>query len=630
MTIAYRLSSHTNHKKEDISMALYDNLPGIELEIKDGNLILPAEPSPTQTVLIIAPTSTSGVAGPYEASEYNPVAITGQSDFETKNMGMYDSNNPMARLWKQAYDAGCRDIRVVKLKGTTAPQRYGYLHDIFYVLEENITADIVLVGGIYADDTVGTGVTFGFLRNDFAGPVAVNTLNYTSVSDEALGTGDGTAVTFQLDNFPVLPDFTMTKFTGTVAAIFNTGSFTAIADDDAGKTVIFKGVTATVKTSATPVAASATSATAGEITIANTATAATTAAAFKDVFDAIKAAFPTSAAKDFAFAVATDALTITGNILDGDINNGQEITGSATFANKGNKVGQLTTLGVGTVATVLSTDYSIDHLTGTVTFATGKVPAAGSVLKATYKHYVLNFAAQLAGFCETVSEKNKQVLGVIALKPPVDNNLSTVKTYVDNQKTQYYSRYLQVVGGAPLWFSLGSAIYEDMWHGAYAGFISVLSSYSSPTFKAIPGALFGSYKLSPTQITSLINKHIVVPRERNARIIVAEAITTSADASDFVRLTTLRVVNDVIQVVREISEPYIGEPNTVARRNALDTSIREGLTNMVSRGALNDFRFHITSTIADQIDGTMRIMLDVVPVFETRRILMSVAVKPSL
>jgi hypothetical protein len=51
---------------------------------------------------------------------------------------------------------------------------------------------------------------------------------------------------------------------------------------------------------------------------------------------------------------------------------------------------------------------------------------------------------------------------------------------------------------------------------------------------------------------------------------------------------------------------------------------------MVTAGALNDFRFHIKSTVADQIEGTMRINLDIVPVFETRRILMSVAVKPML
>jgi TRAP-type uncharacterized transport system fused permease subunit len=43
-------------------MSLYENLPGIELTVKDGNLVLPAEPASTQTVLIIGITTESGVA----------------------------------------------------------------------------------------------------------------------------------------------------------------------------------------------------------------------------------------------------------------------------------------------------------------------------------------------------------------------------------------------------------------------------------------------------------------------------------------------------------------------------------------------------------------------------------------
>jgi hypothetical protein len=476
-------------------MALYNDLPGFEVEVHDGNLTLPAEPSPTQTVLIIAPTSTAGVAGPYEESEYDPVALTGQSDFETKSMGTYDSSNPMARLWKQAYDAGCRDIRAIQLKGTTAAERYGFLHDIFYVLEDNIAADIVLVGGIYADDSVTDAVTFTFTRDDYAARIASATNSGTAITDEAVGTGDGIVAKFTLDNKPIL-----------------------------ASTLVVKVATTTVPT----------------------------------------------------------------------------------------------------------TDYTVDVLKGEITFIAGKIPASEAAVTASYTHYPYNFAAQLAGFCEIVYAKNRQVLGVIALKPPVNSNLATVKTYVEAQKSQYYSEFVQVIGGSPLWFNIGSSLYEDMWHGAYAGYVSLLPAYSSPTSKVIPGALLASYKLSPTQILSLINKHIVVPRVRNGRILVAEAVTTASDTSDFVRLTTVRIVNDVVTMVREICEPYIGEPNTVPKRSALDTAIREGLTKMVTAGALNDFRFHIKSTVADQIEGTMRINLDIVPVFETRRILMSVAVKPML
>ena len=474
---------------------LYDNLPGIELTIQDKGLILPAEQAATSQILIIAPvTKTGSDTDTYASADYNPIRISGQGDFETNGLGVYNIDNPMARLWKQAFDAGCRDIQAIPLKGASAAKRYGFLHDIFYILEENISADIVLVGGIYADDAVDTSVTFTYDRNDYAGPIALaNNLVTEVTTPEVVGTGDATIKIFNLDNKPVVAG-------------------TLILTSDATQV---------------PVA-----------------------------------------------------------------------------------------------------DYTVDYKTGTITFAVA--PAVDADITAVYEYYSYDFAAQLAGFCETVTAKNTQLLGILALKPAISNDLADIKTYIDGQKTQKYSKYLQVVGGSTMWFSLGSSVYEDVWLGAYAGLISVLPSYSSPMFKAIPGALFASYNLSPNQILSLINKHIVVPRVRNGRIIIADAITTSPDDSDFVRLSTVRIVNDVVNVVRDITEPYIGEPNTLVQRNAMDTAIRTSLTGMINRGALNDFRFHIQSTIADQIDGTLRILLDIVPVFETRRILMSLSLKPML
>lgn len=474
-------------------MLSYNSLPGIELEIKDGNLILPAEPSPTQTLLIIAPTTEEGVEGDYEEEEFDPVIITGQSDFvEKKNrLGAYSTANPLARLWKQAYDAGCRDIRAIVLKGKTPEEKYQNLHKIYSILEDNINADIIVLGGVYVGES---------------------------------------APSAELD----------------------------------GET------------------------------------------------------------EDYAIRVV--------HTVSNEIITPQEIEGEIVYkAQRSHIVADTFTLNYKNSNEVLTGKYSINLETGVITFEEDFEPDPTKTLLASY-NYTFNkdFAAQLAGFCDVVSRNNRQVIGVMAIKAPLSANLATVKKHVEEQKNQIYSKHLQVVGGSPLWFNLGSAVYEDMWHGAYAGLISVLASYSSPTNKVIPGALFASYNLSPTQITSLINKHIVVPRFKNGRIIIADAITTAPDSSDFVRLTTLRITNDVIQLVRELADPYIGEPNTMARRNALDTAVREGLQNMVARGALNDFRFHIQASIADQIDGTMRILLDIVPVFETRRIMIAVALKPML
>jgi hypothetical protein len=276
----------------------------------------------------------------------------------------------------------------------------------------------------------------------------------------------------------------------------------------------------------------------------------------------------------------------------------------------------------------INKDYTVDIENKKIVLAENI--GEGETVTVEYPTYYYSFPDQLAGFCAAVSEKNNQVIGVLGLKPPSAKDLATIKAYVDEQKTQKYNQYLQIVGGATLFFEIGNEPYEDDFSAAYAGLISYLPSYSSPTNKAIPGVLFPAFNLSPAQIKALTNKHIVVPRLRNGRVIISDAITTAADNSDFVRLTTVRIVNDAVNLVREIAEPYIGEANSLARMNALETALNSGLKAMINRGALNDYRLVIKASLADQIEGNMRIALDLVPVFETRRIFVTVALKPTL
>jgi len=58
----------------------YTNLPGVELTVKDGNLVLPAEDFGTGTVLIVAPiTKTPGTG----AINTTPKRIQSSEDFST-------------------------------------------------------------------------------------------------------------------------------------------------------------------------------------------------------------------------------------------------------------------------------------------------------------------------------------------------------------------------------------------------------------------------------------------------------------------------------------------------------------------------------------------------------------------
>lgn len=477
-------------------MPLYSNLPGIELTVKDGNLVLPPEDYGTKRVLIIAPKSDTPSDG---ALSYTPQRVDSSETFAQKGFGTFDKNNPLARLWKQVHDAGCRDIYLLELKGSTKEAMYANLHSLYSVLEENFYTDIILLGGVFVDDTINTSLV------DLS---ATPREDYIAASN--LAVAKSTPVT----------------------ETFNTEGTTELQ--------------------------------------------------------------------------LTSPVIISSIVVEKDD-------------------------GVQTTTLAPETDYTVDAETRKITLV--NAIQTGETITVSYSTYDYNFGYQLAGFCAIVSGKNHQVIGVAALKE-IDHSkvgdLAEVNTYINSQVTQKYNQYLQVVGGAPLYFEIANEPYLSNFSGAYAGMISVLPSYSSPTNKQIPGALFPAFNLSPTQVTNLINKHIVVHRSRNGKVVVADAITTAADDSDFVRLTTVRIVNDAVQLIREIAEPYIGEPNTLARRNSLETAIRTALNGMIRRGALNDFRFTIKASIADQIDGNMRIVLDLVPAFETRRIFVTVALKPTL
>lgn len=547
-------------------MPLYQNLPGMDLTIKDGNLVLPAEDTGTESILIIAPITETGRPNLTDNEgkvivNVAPQRIKESQDFLTYSLGTFDKDNPAARYWKQTHDAGCREIYIQELRGTTSEERYENLHEIYSTIEENFLVDNILLGGIYADDEITSGSVALDEGEDFSAS------GFTATAKEA----------------PVIETFDEED--------------TTIAPYELPLTspIIFSSIEVNSILSKTSIA----------LTV--------------DAENNIKYPIPDSNGIISVSSVYEDeSLVESGYTYDEtqraiifDTAPSGAITADYTVTNS-----------------VSSDSYGVDKDERIIRLE--EAIETDETISISYDTYDYNFAEQLAGFCSVVTAKNNQVLGFIALKPATDNKLSTIRTYIRNQVAQKYNRLLQVIGGPTLMFEIANQPYECDFTGAYAGMISTLPCYSSPANKVIPGAIFPSFNLSPSQALDLTNKHIVVPRTKNGRIYVADAITTASDESDFVRLTSVRIVDEAVKLVREIAEPYIGEPNTITRRNSLETAINTALRGMIRRGALNDFRFTIKASLADQIKGDMKIILDLVPVFETRRIFITVAMKPSL
>lgn len=169
---------------------------------------------------------------------------------------------------------------------------------------------------------------------------------------------------------------------------------------------------------------------------------------------------------------------------------------------------------------------------------------------------------------------------------------------------------------------------------AYAGLITSLAPQSSTTNKQI-GGVTQLRPLSASQANDLTGMRYVTLYNRTKGLTVASGITGSYNVSryirsDFTRLTTVRIVHSVVDLIRSVADKYIGEPNNAPQMNALDAEIDQVLLSMKGQGALNSYQFAISSTPDQRVLGELDINLTLVPAFEITRINLVVSLSKEL
>lgn len=238
--------------------------------------------------------------------------------------------------------------------------------------------------------------------------------------------------------------------------------------------------------------------------------------------------------------------------------------------------------------------------------------------------------ALLAQFCLETTLSNACMIGFMSVRPPENDDLVNTRKWVASQKQQLLNGYVQKCATLKAAFFLGNLAYYDTIEAAYAGTDAALPANSSTTNKTIRGLQGTSRLLSASQISKLSFNNLVTLRSRNGSYYIADGVTTAGTASDFTRLTTVKITNSIIKAVRDVAEPYIGEPNTIERRNALNDQIEEILDLLKTDGMIQAFKSQVLATDRDVLDGNLQIALSIVPVFELRRINLVIALKPSL
>ncbi len=266
-----------------------------------------------------------------------------------------------------------------------------------------------------------------------------------------------------------------------------------------------------------------------------------------------------------------------------------------------------------------------------------------------------NFAYQLALACAVMSHRNRMTTGVIATSSPVDTTLASIEAHVrklEGKPLNFFmidragnqlkdsddnlidlGRFIEVLAGPDLVLRHSRlGIYATNSAPVLGGFVSTLPPQSAPTNKIVTSAKGLRYEFSNGQLDRLAAARYTTFKLKNngANVAVTDAPTAAQVGSDYTRLSTVRAVKECVDQIREVSDPFIGEPNDVSQRNALSSAISKRLDKLKELGVIQGSEFQIISTLQDQLMGQAKIELTIVPPMELRKITTIVSLKPSL
>lgn len=255
-----------------------------------------------------------------------------------------------------------------------------------------------------------------------------------------------------------------------------------------------------------------------------------------------------------------------------------------------------------------------------------------------------SFALRVAQYCKEITDRSNPCFAVMGVNPYQGDAQSNgglspgdLATHLEfpnlidhnAEEMKNYGPYLSVIaaevrptrypatGDPQRWgFANGAA--------TYAGMISAMNSENAPTGRRIFNVRGLRYVPTRPQQEALIEKGVVPVRlnfERMATI--TDGRTFANDTSDFVRLSTLRIVFSTVSLIRNTCQSYIGLPATIEHRASMETAISDRLRQITIRGILNDSDFTVT-----YVPRENKAIIDLVlrPAFELRNIEIAVSI----
>lgn len=244
-----------------------------------------------------------------------------------------------------------------------------------------------------------------------------------------------------------------------------------------------------------------------------------------------------------------------------------------------------------------------------------------------------NFGYQLALACAVMSHFNSVTVGVISASTPNSTTLLEIENHVkklESLDTSFFMRdrfgeiiidgegkkfdigqFIQMIAGPDLLIAntrLG--VVASNTPATYTGFVSQLPVQSSPLNKTLKSAGGLRFEYSMPQLNRLAKARFVTYKIKpDGSVGIVDAMTAASAGSDYTRVTTARVVKEAINQVRDVADPFLGEPNDIANRNALASALDKRLGKMVEAKALLRYDFRIVATEQMEFMGEAQIEL---------------------
>jgi hypothetical protein len=212
------------------------------------------------------------------------------------------------------------------------------------------------------------------------------------------------------------------------------------------------------------------------------------------------------------------------------------------------------------------------------------------------------------------------------------------KIYLNAEgKPQDLGQFIRVFGGPePMYLSDNMGLHPAGNGAAYLGLQTTIAAQSSPMNIALPNSKGLRYSLSKTQLDKLTGEGIItymMKYDRSGSVkteaYVTDSMTAAAKTSDYVRTTTCEVVKVICDDVREIGDPYVGEPPTTEKKNAFASALSKRFSQRKLEGVAIDVSFEIVESATDLQLGDSKVLLSIVPPLEKRRITTIVGLKPT-